>query len=350
MADYSIYILAESELTITNGDVLDGVNQGSGVHLTDTLPGNPTFITLNSNRWIEIEINDNDANFQDNDSGQTTDADYTIDNVLYPSGTQVEAEYAITLSDGTTTYTALAFNFATTNPSYGTVEGLAFIGDPGGFPPIGTPLEVVGVAEGPSFAVADYATPICYAHGTMIDTPHGPTPIQSLAIGDLVLTADHGAQPLLWTGCRSVLSVGLCAAIRIPGHLLRGRSDLLVSRQHRILVEGSAVELACGTVSGFMPAIRLVEAGLAEIVHGREVAYYHIGLARHEVIWANGIASESYFAGDTALASSFFLTPPPCGVGQGQLARRSLTRHEAQVVLSRFFKPASVGAVRRIAA
>ena len=41
---------------------------------------------------------------------------------------------------------------------------------------------------------------LCFTAGTMIDTPHGPRPVEQLAAGDAILTLDHGAQPLLWAG------------------------------------------------------------------------------------------------------------------------------------------------------
>ncbi|MFA5582109.1 MAG: Hint domain-containing protein, partial [Paracoccaceae bacterium] len=37
---------------------------------------------------------------------------------------------------------------------------------------------------------------LCFTPGTLIDTPDGPRLVEDLRPGDLVLTADHGAQPL----------------------------------------------------------------------------------------------------------------------------------------------------------
>lgn len=39
----------------------------------------------------------------------------------------------------------------------------------------------------------------CYAPGTLIDTPDGPRPVQTLQPGDLLLTLDHGPQLIRWT-------------------------------------------------------------------------------------------------------------------------------------------------------
>ena len=38
----------------------------------------------------------------------------------------------------------------------------------------------------------------CYAPGTMIDTPDGPRAVETLQVGDLVMTLDHGPQSIRW--------------------------------------------------------------------------------------------------------------------------------------------------------
>ena len=166
MADYSIFVLGESQLSISLEQGLDGLNQGDGSHLIGQT------ITIDSRAATEVFITDggSDANFADNDGNQTLDGDQTIDGTLFTDGTPVEAEYGITLTDGVNTYQAIAFNVNNSSPAYATVEGIAFIGGPGEFPPAGVQLQVVGAQEGPSFAAVDYVTPICYHRGTLIRT------------------------------------------------------------------------------------------------------------------------------------------------------------------------------------
>lgn len=49
----------------------------------------------------------------------------------------------------------------------------------------------------------DLNSPVCFAAGTLIDTPQGAKPIETLRIGDEVLTKDSGAQKIVWIGTQT---------------------------------------------------------------------------------------------------------------------------------------------------
>ena len=95
MANYSIWILEESNLSVSGGVTLDGITQGDGSHLVGET------ITLNSADWLEVDISDvgSDTRFDDNDGNQRLDGAQTIDGVTYSSGTVIEAEYRIIVQD-----------------------------------------------------------------------------------------------------------------------------------------------------------------------------------------------------------------------------------------------------------
>lgn len=329
MAEYSIFVLGEDLMDISDSGQLDGVDQGDGSHLEGLT------ITLNSNAWQEVFITDDDTDFRDNDSSQTLLGDQTINGTDYDAGSVVEAEYGIVLTDGVNEWQVVGFNVRDSNPSYATVEGLAFIGGPGGFPPVGVPLRVDRAQEGPNFDVPDYATPICYLRGTLIDTPGGPRPIETLAPGDLIETRDNGPLPLRWVGGRHVIAAGRCAPVRIPAGLMGTRLPLTVSQQHRVLLCDPRAELLFGEAEVFVTASQLAEAGLGRIEAGGVAEYFHVALDSHAVIRANGAWSESYHAGHAqSEAVHFFPELAGTGFGRGPLARRVLRRHEARVLLA----------------
>lgn len=297
MPDYDIYVLAESQMTISDGGQLDGVSQGSGVHL------NGRTITLNSDAWAPISITDDDLNFQDSDGSQRLDGPTTIDGTTFASNSVVEAEYGLTVTDGTDTWTLIGFNVNNSSPAYATVEGLAFIGPTGGFPPVGVPLTVTSNIEGPSFAASSYATPICVVAGTRVDTPHGPRPIETLAVGDLVTTRDHGTLTVRWTGCRSILTHTDFAPVVFEPGALGNERQLMVSPQHRMLVDGWRAELFLGAPEVLIAAIHLVNGTTIRRHPGGCVTYHHILLDHHAVIQTEGSWSETFHPGKEALNS-----------------------------------------------
>jgi hypothetical protein len=205
LADYTLYALGAGDVSISGGGSLSGYTQGDGSQLQGLT------ITLTAPNWEAVAISDDDNYFADTDGSQVLTTAQTIFGTGHAAGRVVEAEYTLTLQDaGGNTYTVIGFNIneaGSPYAAYGTVEGLAFVGPPGSWPPVGTPLTVIATNEGPpntagpaALAYDDYVAPICFVTGTRIATPGGARPVETLAPGDLVMTRDHGAQPLLWTG------------------------------------------------------------------------------------------------------------------------------------------------------
>lgn len=204
MARYSIWMLEAVNITVSGGKSLSGITQGDGSHLVGET------IRLDNRNLNEVDIRDRggDVWFDDNDSNQRLDGAQTINGVSYGNSTRVEAEYQIVLEDPNTgiQYTAIGFNVNNSSPAYATVEGLAFVGPQGGFPPVGVDLNVVSAAEGPGdfgqprIPAANFAFPVCFTPGTGIGTPFGNCAIETLRAADLVLTRDIGPQPVRWIG------------------------------------------------------------------------------------------------------------------------------------------------------
>lgn len=310
---YNLWILEKSNISVSGGVSLDGLTQGDGSHLVGQT------ITLNNRNWLELNIADNegDNDFDDNDGDQELDGAQTVDGTSYAGGTEVEGEYRLILRDPATgtEYTAIAVNVNNSSPDYATIEGLAFIGGLGGFPPDGVALEVVSAAEGPgslgqpAIDAGDFAFP-CFTTGTRIATPSGPRRIETLVAGDRVLTRDHGAQTLRWIGFTEVAPERLQRAPELrPIRILAGafgpglpERDLLVSPQHRILIGGAQAELMFGEAEVLVAAKHLVDDAHVLRAGPEPVCYAHLLFDRHEIVFAEGLETESLLPGPVALS------------------------------------------------
>ncbi len=142
----------------------------------------------------------------------------------------------------------------------------------------------------------------CFVEGARIDTARGPVPVEDVAVGDLVLTLDHGFQPVRWRGARRVARPGALAAVRIPAGVFGDHGALGVSPQHRLYLTGWRAELYCGEGEVLVKAAHLVRAGrLRQDPPDVAVTYHHLLFDRHEIIRAEGLWSESYHPGPATL-------------------------------------------------
>lgn len=152
----------------------------------------------------------------------------------------------------------------------------------------------------------------CFAAGTRILTAGGQRPVETIGVGDLVRTVDHGMQRVRWVGVRTLDAVDLGAnpallPIRIAAGALGDRlprRDLLVSPQHRIVVRSAVARDLFGQDEVLVAAKHLLALEGVEIAREvTSVSYHHILFDRHEVIWSEGAETESLFLGEQALAS-----------------------------------------------
>lgn len=152
----------------------------------------------------------------------------------------------------------------------------------------------------------------CFADGTLIDTEHGAIAVEDLTPGIRVRTADHGMQPLRIALCSKadgwmqrenerLRPVRISAGAMGQGLPLQ---DLRVSRQHRMLVSSPICQRMFATREVLVPAIRLTALpGIYVDETCTPVSYYHLVFDAHEVIFANGAPSESFFIGAEAVKS-----------------------------------------------
>ncbi len=185
--------------------------------------------------------------------------------------------------------------------------------------------------------------PVCFAAGTRIATPQGWRRVEALRAGDLVETLDDGPQPILWTNGAATLAVGAARPVRVRAGALGNAADLVVSRQHLLMVEGPDVELLFGEPQVLAAAKDLID-GQAVVEDGccGMVRYHHILMDRHQVLIAEGAPAESLHPGPVAmaalgpgLASALQAAVPSDRIDRiaGQpAARRILKAHETAVL------------------
>jgi hypothetical protein len=185
----------------------------------------------------------------------------------------------------------------------------------------------------------------CFVAGTLIATPEGERRVESLAPGDLVMTHDDGPQPVRWIGRRRVRATGALAPVRIRANTFGDHRTLMLSPQHRVLIRDSLAEILFGEAEVLVAAKDLVNDRSIRICAGGEVDYVHILFDRHQVVFSEGLATESFLPGPQATASLeqaivdeicaiFPELNPRTGAGYGPAARRTLKGHEAQVLLA----------------
>ncbi|MEQ1612493.1 MAG: Hint domain-containing protein [Hyphomicrobiaceae bacterium] len=133
---------------------------------------------------------------------------------------------------------------------------------------------------------------VCFLAGTMIRTPAGETAIEKLAIGDLVITADGAFKPIKFIG-RQTISMIFTDKLKSQPILIKGGAlgenlparDLYTSPGHSMLVDGNLV-IASALVNG-RSVVRWQQCPSV-------FTYYHIELDGHEIVFAEGAATETY--------------------------------------------------------
>lgn len=183
----------------------------------------------------------------------------------------------------------------------------------------------------------------CFVSGTLIATPEGECAAETLRPGDMVLTKDEGAQPLRWIGTRKVKAEGKFAPIHIRANTFGTHRDLLVSPLHRVLIRDGLAELLFGEPEVLVAARDLVNDRTVVRRPGGTVNYVHLLFDQHQVVFSEGLETESFLPGPQAAASFeqdvvdeictlFPEIDPDTGKGYSAAARRTLKRYEAELL------------------
>ncbi|MRU16035.1 Hint domain-containing protein [Roseovarius sp. A21] len=184
----------------------------------------------------------------------------------------------------------------------------------------------------------------CFVAGTLIKTPQGDVPVEELQAGDLVITQDNGAQPLRWAGSREVPAIGQFAPIRIAANTFGRHKTLFLSPLHRVLIRDSLSEILFGEREVLVAARDLVNDQSVRRIEGGTVTYVHILFDRHQVVYSEGLETESFLPGPQItksfeadiveeICTLFPEIDPTTGAGYGPAARPCLKPYEARLLL-----------------
>ncbi len=183
--------------------------------------------------------------------------------------------------------------------------------------PVGDSYSVTPVAESPYYA--------CYLQGTRILTARGEIPVERLRVGDLVPTwRGQGLAPIVWIG-RSRLDAARhprpCEVnpVRIRKDAFgdgRPHRDLMLSPDHAIYAPDQGV---------LIPVRHLINDTTISQEAARDITYWHVELAAHDVILAEGLLTESYL--DTGNRAAFGDMREPAHPGFGRTAAQAWDHH-----------------------
>lgn len=327
MASYYLYVYSPDDFIGGLPDEYNGSALGTPFFALTLKPGaTPTL----------IEVDDDDGWLDETGDSQTLVNDVDIDGETYTAGTRVHSAYDL-INTGTG-LKVTSLHFGGDGFQQGAVQGLASTA------PLQPGQTYFFNYERSSYLqdnqYSDYVA--CFAKGTRITTTCGERPVEDLRIGDFVMTQDHGPQPLTWIARRTVLATGAFAPVVFPTGALGNTRPLVLSPQHRVVIREAQAELLFGEREVMVPALYFAEQGLAYRRNGGEVTYFHLMFDRHQLIYSEGIATESFLPGErlglSAAAWEEFRTLFPelaANHAQGYgAARRVLRRHETALLLA----------------
>lgn len=243
--------------------------------------------------------------------------------ILPPYGVG-DNKFQTTMINGVETAVLWDYTFEVTDPSTGIIYTVGVIdvdldgngiieGEENGYllvfpdgpPPEGVELVVGEVTEDDNrTSMEDLGgVVVCFASGTLIETSDGPRAIETLKPGDKVKTRDHGFQTLRWIGQTRVAARGKFAPIVISKGALGNKRDLVVSPLHGILITDWRAQFLFGQEEVMARAKDLVNGDTIYRRPQGSVTYVHMLFDRHEIVFSEGIASESLYPGDVALGA-----------------------------------------------
>jgi hypothetical protein len=209
------------------------------------------------------------------------------------TGGSTPGSYIVTGDDISANGTEGAFTATITNFTHVVWTDLSVPGSATTSGNSGYENQAVGVytTSGSDLITGYIATIACFAAGSRIATPEGPVAVEDLTAGMIVNSLFGGAQPVRWVGqrrvnCQSHPNPASVWPVRVRRHafgLNQPGRDLYLSPDHAVFL---------GDV--LIPVKHLIDGEAVCQVPRAQVTYYHIELDQHDVLSAEGLATESF--------------------------------------------------------
>lgn len=170
--------------------------------------------------------------------------------------------------------------------------------------PIGAQVDYTLLSVEPAPTDLMLADLLClsFARGTMITMADGAQrAIETLRPDDRVLTRDHGRQPIRWIGHARLRAVGAFAPVVISSGTLGNGGDLILSQHHRVFLYQRQKLPGLSTSELLVQARHFVDEDRVYLRTGGYVDYFSLVFDHHEIIYAEGIPSESLMVNDATV-------------------------------------------------
>lgn len=304
MTNYSLNVWEISDFSGALG------NPANATQITPYFAINTSSTLSNTATPQTIGITDDDGIFEDafqeTGSQSVLTQDITVNGQTFFAGQSVELEYSLETTDvpSITIFVGRIGN----GPSNSGSNQLVFSNS------TLTPGQTYHFCDGDYGAETPYDDIVCFADGTLIETPTGFRTVDELVAGDLVVTRDHGIKPIQWIGSKKVCSTAIVnrrelAPVIIDRDALGEGlpiTQLRVSQQHRVSVSDWRLDLAFGYNEMLVPAKALVNGTTVRLAMAGDVEYYHMMFDEHVLVNSNGHWTESLLYAEHTLST---LTP-----------------------------------------
>ncbi len=178
-----------------------------------------------------------------------------------------------------------------------------------------------------------------FLRGTRITMATGAqVAVEDLRPGDRVLTRDDGPQPLRWIGQTTLRASGAFAPVLIRKGALNNANDLVLSPDHRVFIWQREDRIGAGRKEVLVKVRNLVNGQDVVQMGGGFVDYFQLLFDAHQIIYAEGIAAESLYAGPGTRAAL------PAGLA---ITRHPRSRHMAYELQDSLLAPGDAVALLR---